>query len=572
MSTSNTDATSVTPADDATAAANASPAAAANKRARHGVTFVLSQDGSRFDMSQAAAECFTEGLLHRLAKSDMAARDQDDCIIISQECDTAAFALAIAEHEHLAKSSSRDDTAAPLTVAINPQALYETWDYLQLPAALIRPHRMRPGTPLQVAVSHASLQQSLKLAQELHLFLSSLGNGAGALFSGRSLMHSALAEDGSCLPATVEVPFWLGDCPARGDQPWSNELWSESNDQLRWTLPGEALPAPFNYFSRELFRLLADRRRLAACVHTFLPSREEEIKHLTFTLCTAEDRGRLQELLAAELVLCPVPSITDVEGSGPRQLLGGFLCTFPILKALRTTQTQVTSHYITIGDCNLQISFHFSSVTKETIDAPEPFTPSPHLPSLKKFAATRRLHVAASMRPEGRAAMSSELPILGIACEHVSDEREESLRTARNTFFGETRVPLAPGSCPFIDVSPLLSATDFTKYLEVTDQPPLYTEQTLAPVMSKLGPALLSVSELSLEATELQGLANAWDLSDTNGAESCASHEYFLFEVHAMSPAGCPPMSCPFLAEEGYDIGKDIRKGNFMRLDISGVP
>jgi hypothetical protein len=118
--------TATTEACDATGSPQSDPRATTpitgGKRPRIATTFIL-LSGERFELTEAGVAAFPEGLLHRLATSELTARDEYGCIPFNFPCDPNAFAHAIAEHEHRGKYGDRCGTAAALTVPINPQAV-----------------------------------------------------------------------------------------------------------------------------------------------------------------------------------------------------------------------------------------------------------------------------------------------------------------------------------------------------------------------------------------------------------------------------------------------------------------
>ena len=68
----------------------------------------------------------------------------------------------------------------------------------------------------------------------------------------------------------------------------------------------------------------------------------------------------------------------------------------------------------------------------------------------------------------------------------------------------------------------------------------------------------------------IQAVANATDLTDELGAETCMSHTYFEFEVYTLTTAAYPALRVAFDVRnrcEDVELG-DIPEESFMMIDI----
>lgn len=545
------------------------------KRPRAAVTFQL-PSGESFDLSEAGAAAFPDGMLSRLVNS---ALTKDAVIPFTFPCDRAAFEYAIAVHEHHAKCG-KHAKAAPLTCPINPQSLSQLWEYLQLDFGLFE--CSRELTPLHINARQILLTEQLILAQELSLLLNALRKEARAMGLSPKLRWPTTTAGGSCTPGSCALLVWLGGCHRRWkyvpddlDEAWPPDV----RHVVRWPAPPP--PQPLGFFSSDVFDMFREDRRdaLADLVRLYLPEREAECNALTLKSCTSDHAGMLQDLCLAppdETMILVPRLMRPCQGRLINQggtLLGGFAIAMPVLPVQlfdyvdHTTQT----HELRFGIWEVTVTVSLPPCTKHRDVAGVDCERLVNDECEAGFITGARTPIFIfNAHLNGNASYDIQVPLLGVKCCQPPHGSNSKLAT-RNAFFGPSRKPIAD-ECDITEqlVSESLSPSQYKDVLKKYGVPNLDTHcsSVVVPLQSMhpytaLKP-LRGIPECS--DADLKRIAKAWDKSDALGDESCAAFEIFQFELHALKPE----MS-PFL--EAYDKGLygDPAWAEFGYLEIAGV-
>ena len=536
-------------------------ATAALKRPRTAATFQL-PSGEPFDLSEAGAAAFPDGMLSRLIKSKLTT---DSLIPFLFPCDRDAFEYAIAVHEARAKDG--DGALPPLTRPINPQSLAHLWEYLQLDFACLA---YSEQTPLHILASQVLLEEQHTIAQELSLFLNALRREVFAMTKIK-LRWPTMSARGSC-----SVLVWLGGCRKR---------WHAASEDLidKWPLAKrhgfECAPEPLGFFSSDLFDLFRENERgaLADIVRLYLPEREAECNALTLKPCTHNDRGLLQEVCQDEMLLiAPRLRVDGLMRRDAAQLLGGFAFALPILP----TQIQhycdpEWSHSLVFGSWEITVTAtlaltdnrirHLPDVQcKRIVSAVD--SDDPHA-----FIASRRsLTFVFEAKALEIAMYDSQMPLIGVFChEHALPPKAKL--ASRNAFFGSKRKRVGERDCTESLTSEPLSPSEYEGAIE---QHGLRTFgihdelKAVVPLASMDAPARILTTTLHPPSpADMQKIATAWDNSDVLGDDSCDAFEIFHFELHTLKPTASPYLES-YSKERYGDAG--ARWAECAYLEIAG--
>ena len=551
-------------------------------RASSVTTFIL-PDNTRYDLPEDGATAFPDRLLHRLITSDLTVRDAEGCIAFNFPCDGSAFALALAEHEHRARYGHQE-TGPALTTPICPIELGRLWDYLQLDMDLIGACRNRPGTPLPVMVSQAVLYKSIAIAQQLLLFLKALRSSGTWQSITLSIALPPGSNSGSC-----RLALWLGNWPFADTEPEWRLCDSENK---AYPTP----PARCRAFPRQLFDVLKQVPRAAALAQRYLPEYAEELKHLSLTACTTDDRSDLLRyalegrIAQAALRLGAKPPI--VEG-----LLGGAALAIPIVPMLAGTFAPIETFGETHFDfgrfeVHLTVSvLNDEEGDEEMVTMPESFVPSARYGTRmqKKLAARRFLHISAlAYLRKSDYRHEIDLPAIAITCHAqfpcAGRTTAASRLAMRNAYFGEKREP-SRRRPPTVVASEEFSGTQYMDVLRASNngQPlasgvegfnyvPSTTHVQVCPDGMSV-PSTLCCEMVypaggdALHGVDLQSAVAALDESDKLGSDNCLGYAFVRLEAHATGQMASPGL-------DKYDPDQTIENGSeaqFAWLDIAGI-
>jgi hypothetical protein len=401
------------------------------KSERESLTFVL-PNGSRHKIFADEVKSVPDGLLCRMNESELTARNADGSIPISQECDSVAFALAVAEHKWQHKHRMkvvREEYGPPLTMAIHPQVLARVWDYFQLPQKLLEPSRKRTGTPLRVMVDQATMHQSLLLAQHLSNFLRALHVCAGDSIMRTRIIHPLLGENGAASPARALLWIYLGRCHSitQGTPSWDYE------DRCKGRIP-----QTLGVFPIEIFDLLGDKQRLQPFVQAYLPGRAEEISQISLRESTEADLPSLQRPWEVT-VEAAIQTDEDVAGLCGR-VAGSFAVAVSFLPLLVDRYRQNAKAKYEIDGWCIEIDIVSDEVDEdEMVEKPADLQLPKPWSDANKLVEYRYIEVYATVSPSENARYTSELKPVGLCVEvfepPTADEEKEHRQWLRETFF-----------------------------------------------------------------------------------------------------------------------------------------
>ena len=572
---------------ESTGAIGTAPAAgvAGVKRVRVATTFVL-PCGELFELSEAGSAAFPDGLLHRLAVSELTARDESGAIPFNFPCDRDAFALAIAEHEHHGKHAqmrSGKCTGPAMTTPVNPQTLAVLWDYLQLDHDLIDPDlmfRRRPGTPITVQAGQMLLRRSISLAQQLRLFLNALGSSDLDKLSP-SIRLPCVKGGTDCTPGSVRLALWLGSCPSIDEHPDGIE-WERSEQRA-----SDVVPDHCRSFSRELFDLLLEPKRLTA-ITRFLPGCENELKVLSMTSCTDEDHLQLQRLADTSRIAIPalVPRTRELYDAHcfTERLLGGFALAVPLVHVFCESSDEPAHLEFVFPDITVHLKIDFVGIgdSFEWIDGE---LTSPRAPGAEKYIDSRQVIISARCYLN-RYRFESELPAVSIAMETCCHDDEDGSLAWRNAFFGSERKVIRGSSLrrnyhyyPHTADASRSKVFSSEEYEEVVNtrlgKDTMYAADALCFEHVAVCPQGMSTPTVLWDATlysenfDMQEVALAYDVSDHLGADNCKAYAFFQFEVHALQTGSAPPLACQCGGQGSYPVQVAGHEGKFAWLDVT---